>query len=114
MNAKELNDRKEELNLTFDEIAKLSNIPKTTITNIFTGITKNPRYDTLSAICKVLNLPIDLITEEEHNAGALNTTTQQLNADQFAWLEIYDGLVEKYGQDFAKNMINLVDNFLNK
>ena len=56
LNIELLNKRKSELNLTFDELSKMSNIPKTTLTNIFTGVTKHPRIDTIKSIERALGL----------------------------------------------------------
>lgn len=48
--------KKKELKLSYDELAELSGIPKTTLTNILLGRTLNPRIDTIQAIERALGL----------------------------------------------------------
>ena len=47
---------KKEKKLTLNDISTLSNIPKRTVDDIFAGITKNPRTDTVEAIEKALGV----------------------------------------------------------
>lgn len=47
---------KKEKKLTLNDISILSNIPKRTVDDIFAGVTKNPRTDTVEAIEKALGL----------------------------------------------------------
>lgn len=49
-----LKQRKEELGMTTAALSKLSGVPIGTINKIFTGETKSPRLDTLTALEKVL------------------------------------------------------------
>lgn len=51
-----LKKRKKELNLSYDDIAELSNIPRRTVISIFSGTTKTPRIDTAEAIEKALGV----------------------------------------------------------
>lgn len=71
-----LKKRKKELGLSYDDLAAMSGIPKTTITNIFTGRTDNPRVDTMQAIENALGL--NHPTEEK--AAALTDKEQRLLA----------------------------------
>ena len=48
--------RRRELNLTFEELSNKSGIPLRTLENIFHGITKHPRIDTMQAIERALEL----------------------------------------------------------
>ncbi|MCD8309223.1 MAG: helix-turn-helix transcriptional regulator, partial [Clostridia bacterium] len=60
--------RKKELKLSYDELSKLSGIPKTTLTNIFLGTTPNPRFDTVQAIERALGIaeePTTALTANE-------------------------------------------------
>ncbi len=56
MDIQRLKERKKELHLSYDELAKKSGIPKTTLTNIFLGRTPNPRTDTVEAIERALGI----------------------------------------------------------
>ena len=51
-----LKSKKKELNLSYDEIAKISGIPRRTIISVFMGQTKTPRIDTVEAIEKALGI----------------------------------------------------------
>jgi Uma2 family endonuclease len=50
----ELKKKKQESKMTNQEIADLSGIPVSTVNKIFSGATRNPRYETLLAIEEVL------------------------------------------------------------
>ncbi len=56
MNLELWKQRKKELKLTNQKISDISRIPKRTIEDIFSGVTKFPRADTLEAIEKALGL----------------------------------------------------------
>ena len=56
MDIDRLKRKKEELKLSYDELASLSGIPKTTITNILLGRTPTPRIDTVEKIERALGL----------------------------------------------------------
>lgn len=49
-----LRDRKKELNITTEQLSLLSGVPVGTINKILNGETKSPRYDTLTALNRVL------------------------------------------------------------
>ena len=52
----ELKQRKKELKMTMDTLSEISTIPKRTLEDVFRGVTKNPRIDTMQAIEKALGL----------------------------------------------------------
>lgn len=54
MTIKEMIRRKQELGYSNERIAELSGVPLGTVQKIFAGITKSPRYDTISALENVL------------------------------------------------------------
>ena len=56
MDLERLKQAKKAKNITFDELALISKIPKTTLTNIFCGNTKQPRIDTMQAIERALGI----------------------------------------------------------
>ena len=58
-NKSEVKAKRKELKITFDELSSKSGIPLRTLENIFHGITKNPRIDTMQAIEKALGLSAD-------------------------------------------------------
>ena len=46
-------------NLTQDKLARLSDIPYTSITKIETGVIKSPSIQTVAKIAKALNISLD-------------------------------------------------------
>ena len=56
MDIEQLKKRRKELKMTYEELAIKSGIPLRTLENIFHGVTKNPRIDTLQAIEKALGI----------------------------------------------------------
>lgn len=58
-------------NITYDQIASLSNIPISTIKKIFCGITKTPRIDTVQAIERALGLAPSPLAGNVYEVGGL-------------------------------------------
>ena len=80
MNVEQMIERKKELGYSNEMIAKLSNIPLSTVQKIFSGETKSPRYDTVTAISRVLeNYPDELHEETAFKvSSAVNKTNKQV------------------------------------
>lgn len=51
--------KKKELGITNEELSIRSGVPKGTIDKILSGVTKDPKLETLKAIAKVLDLSLD-------------------------------------------------------
>lgn len=56
-----LNALKNKGNFTFETISNLSGIPESTVKNIFTGKTEDPRFETVSAIVLSMGGSLDAI-----------------------------------------------------
>lgn len=54
-----ISQKKKELGMTNEELSKRSGVPKGTIDKILSGVTKDPKLETLKAIAKVLGLSLD-------------------------------------------------------
>ena len=54
MTIQDMQERKKELGLSSEEIARRSGVPLSTVKKIFSGITKSPRSNTLTALERVL------------------------------------------------------------
>ena len=65
--------RKKELGITYEELSYRSVVPLRTLENIFNGITKHPRIDTMQAICRALGL-----TTEKNSSDELTDAEQEL------------------------------------
>ena len=54
MTLEEMKSRKKELGYTYEQISRLSGVPLGTVQKVFSGVTSAPRYDTLSALERIL------------------------------------------------------------
>ena len=54
MNVEEMKKRKTELGYSYELISELSGVPLSTVQKVFSGVTQNPRYETLMALENVL------------------------------------------------------------
>ncbi len=64
MTIEEMKVKKIELGYTNEKLAELSGVPLSTVQKIFAGITKAPRYDTISKLQKVLSSNPEMIVSE--------------------------------------------------
>ena len=65
----ELKQRKKALGITYDALATRSNVPLRTLENIFNGITKHPRIDTMQAIERALGLENEKTPSDDLSDG---------------------------------------------
>ena len=65
MTIDEMRKRKEELELTYQDIADMSRIPLATVQKVMSGVTANPRHDTMLALETVLG-PDVYILHDSH------------------------------------------------
>ena len=101
--------RKKELNLTIDEIAKLANLPKGSVQNIFAGYVPNPRIDTVEAIEKALGInqaPIEW-TDEERALGIGNYSTK-LSPSEWEWLKLRGEVLRIKGEIYLNTLIEMI------
>lgn len=103
MNIEKYQKRKEELKLTYDEIAARSNISKRTIAGFFSGEAKyaNPSIATLTAIENALGLskPLEW-TDEEKALGVTDSVRLDLNVREYEWHELGNEVYAKKGEDY--------------
>lgn len=59
MGLEKIEEYKRKLGLTSAELAERAGIPKTTLDKILSGVTKDPKLETLKAIARVLGLTLD-------------------------------------------------------
>jgi transcriptional regulator with XRE-family HTH domain len=90
-----IKQRKKELGLTFEELARLSGIPLRTLENIYHGITKHPRVDTMQAIERALGLDAPA-PEASKEAQQLFTLLNELTEDELVELSSFvDFIISK-------------------
>lgn len=68
--------------MTNAQIAKMSGIPLSTIDKITSGVSKNPKFDTLQAICRTLGCSLnDFMDNPPINSSPLSDAALQLAQD---------------------------------
>lgn len=69
MGLDKIEEYKRKLGLTTAELAERSGVPKGTLDKILSGVTKDPKLETLKAIARVLGLTLDDFDDsnEKHN-----------------------------------------------
>lgn len=71
MTVKEMQQRKKDTGLSYEEISERSGVPFSTVQKVLSGITKEPRYQTLLALEKVFRKSDNILSEPQavYNAG---------------------------------------------
>ena len=83
MGIEKINELRKLKRLGLDELSKLSGISKSTLSKITSGQTKNPNLETVQAIARALNVPVDYfddysIKTDTPSNGDLSTLREQL------------------------------------
>ena len=110
MNIEELNRVRKQQGLSIDELAKRSNLPKSTIEKVLFGIVKHPRIDTMQAIEEALGLSTPPLqwTEEDKSLGVGNHPTY-LSEKEWRILNAFNDLERSRGEVFADKMIKMIE-----
>lgn len=87
-----LKAHKREKGLTNAEIARLSNIPETTITKIFNGETPDPRFGTIAQIAIAMGVSVDEL------AGLKSSQNNPISSPVVATLDSYAELLKEKDQ----------------
>lgn len=69
---------KKERNLTSKELADLSGVPKGTLDKILSGVTKDPKLETLKALAKVLGCTLDDFDDTNNSLNNIDTREAKL------------------------------------
>lgn len=73
-------ERKNELGLNYEKIAKLAGISKRSVEDIFRGYTKTPRVDTVEAIERALGL---------RDGGLQETAREEISPQEYRLLSAF-------------------------
>lgn len=73
-----INKLKKERNLTLQELSDLSGVPLGTLNKITSGITKDPKLETLKALAKVLGCTLDDFDDTYNPPNNIDTKETQL------------------------------------
>lgn len=99
MTIEEMRERKKELGYSYEQIADLAHLPVGTVQKVLGGITKNPRYETLSALEAVFVAKNpNMIKEPVPIYNARKRQGEYTMADYFAMpderrVELIDGVI---------------------
>lgn len=64
MGLERINDLRKAKGITLDALSSLSGVPKSTLSKITSGQTKNPNLETVQAIARALGVPVDYFDED--------------------------------------------------
>lgn len=106
--------RKKELKLTLDDIAKKTGIGISTIKDIFRGATYAPRIDTVEAIEKALGIDNSIFTAEDYANGVQDTKKINITADEEDILDKYKEVQKLLGEKGKNLIIEFCDMLLEK
>lgn len=100
VNIEMLKKAKKERKMTYEQLSQMSNIPLSTIYDIFRGITSSPRIDTMQAIERALGLT-PAFTEEKTGqiSTSLPTSSVSLTEKETRLLRAFSELVDEM-QDY--------------
>lgn len=107
-----INEIRKKKNLSVDELAELSGVPKSTLAKITAGITTNPNLETVKAIaralgCKLDDFDSDIQKAPEPEEPVSEAEIQKIGLTlQEAFLKA--GLI-KNGQDLTDEQIDFID-----
>ena len=76
MNIDYLNELKEKLSITNDQLAQMSGVPESTVSRILKGTTDNPNFQTIVDIVRTLKGSIDVMEDLCHTAESAPKETE--------------------------------------
>lgn len=77
MGLEKIAEYKKKLGMTTEELSKRSGVPTGTLNKILSGITKDPKLETLKAIARVLGLTLDDFDDMDYNSNLETQTTYE-------------------------------------
>lgn len=113
MNINLLRERKNKLNLSYDELSALSGVPKSTLTNIFMSRTPNPRIDTIQAIERALGLS-STFTDEDYAVGVTDKARIEVTVEEYEWLELRKEVIKFMGEEYLNTVKALMTSVVDK
>lgn len=89
MGLEKINELRKERGLTSEQLSKLSGVPKGTLDKILTGITKDPKLETLKSIARVLDCRLDDF-DDKPNLNELDIDDKEVKEFAQLFLEVDD------------------------
>lgn len=114
INLEQLQKRKKELNMSYDEIAEKSGLAKSTVTNILRGYVKCSRYATIQKIQNALGITGSGYTAEDYADGVRYTKKVSITADQEDIFDKTNEVIDLLGDKGKELIIDFCDMLLEK
>ena len=73
MGLEKIKEYQKKMGITSQELSERSGVPKGTLDKILSGVTKDPKLETLKAIARVLHLSLDDFDDEDAPNRIVNT-----------------------------------------
>lgn len=102
-----LRKAKKEKKLSYDELAQLTGLSRSTITNIFCGYIDLPRHETVQSIERALGLA-PTFTDEERALGLSDTHLIALSDNDRELINLFAEAEEKLGQSYVRGVKQMV------
>ena len=124
MNVEEMKQRKKELGYSNEKLSELSGVPLGTVQKVLAGVTKSPRYETLTALEKALKKQTDRIGEilpeiSEKRQGDYTIEDYYLMPEERR-VELIDGVIYDMASPTAVHQIlstelcNIIRSYISK
>ena len=107
LNIERLKKAKKEKGLSYDELAQVTGLSRSTITNIFCGYIDLPRHETVQAIERALGLA-PTFTEEERALGLSDDHPIALSDDDRELINLFAEAEEKLGKAYVRGVKQMV------
>ena len=90
INYKLMDDKRKELDLSMDELAKKADVPEQSTKNILLGKTGNPGIDNLHSLCDALGLAVEDVLYNEEKKAIETKAIKEEELSVLALKEIYE------------------------
>ena len=89
--------KKKELNMTTEELSERSGVPVGTLNKILAGQTSDPKFETVKAICKALDISLaaldDYETQQEVHTIAAHHDSEDWTDEELSEIEAFKKFV---------------------
>ena len=103
-----INELKKNRGLTSEELSKKSGVPLGTLNKILSGVTKDPKLETLRALAKTLDCNLDDFDDNKNNLEKNNDKT---NTEFLQILQSLNPAFRDYALKLIKSLLELQEKF---
>lgn len=97
-----IKEKKKELNITTEELSEKSGVPVGTLNKILAGQTTDPKFETVKAICKALDISLASLDDYENNQ--IHTIAAHHNGEKWTDEELDE--IEEFKKFVLSKRIN--------